>query len=46
MVFKIALFLVLEKKKSIFLFSVVKYFEVVWSYENDFKEIIIFNVLG
>ena len=40
------LYLVLEKKRNIFLFSVWKYFEVFWSYENDFQEMIIFNGLG
>ena len=39
-----ALYLVLEK--NVFLLSVGKYFEVVWSYENDFQEIITFNELG
>ena len=43
MVFKMALILVLEKKESIFSFSVVKYFEVVW---RNFQEMIIFNALG
>ena len=36
MVFKMALCLVLEK--NVFVFSVGKYFEVVWNYENDFQE--------
>ena len=40
-----ALYLVLEKK-NIFLISIGTYFEVVWSYENEFQEIIIFNELG
>ena len=44
-----ALYLVLAKKKkrNVFLLSGGKYFETVWSYENDFHEIIIlFNELG
>ena len=45
MVFKMALYLVLEKKGNIFLLSIGTYFEVVRSYENDFQEIIIFNEL-
>ena len=37
MLFKIALLLVLEKKRNVFVFLVRKYFEVVLSYENDFQ---------
>ena len=44
MVFKIALYLVLEKKMY-FYFS-RKYFEAVGSYENDFQEMSMFNELG
>ena len=44
MVFKKALFLVLEKKENYHLLAVVKYLQVVWSYEIDFQEMIIFNV--
>ena len=40
-----ALYLVLEKKRNVFLLSKGTYFEVVWSYENEFQEIIIFNEL-
>ena len=31
-----ALYLVLEKNNNIFLLSIGTYFEVVWSYENEF----------
>ena len=41
-----ALYLVLEKKRNVFLLFIGTYFEVVWSYENEFQEIIIFNKLG
>ena len=41
-----ALYLVLEKKRNVFLLSIGTYFEVVWSYEIEFQEIIIFNELG
>ena len=41
-----ALYLVLEKKRNVFFLSIGTYFEVVWSYENEFQEIIIFNELG
>ena len=37
MVFKMALLLVLAKKEMYLYFQ---YFEVVWSYENDFQETI------
>ena len=40
-----ALYLVFEKKRNVFLLSIGTYFEVVWSYENGFQEIIIFNEL-
>ena len=40
-----ALYLVLEKKRNIFLLSIGTYFDVVWRYENDFQEIIILNEL-
>ena len=40
-----ALYLVLEKN-NVFLLSIGTYFEVVWSYENEFQEMIIFNELG
>ena len=39
-----ALYLVLEK--NVFLIPVGKYFEAVWSYENDVQEMIISNELG
>ena len=41
-----ALYLVLEKKRNVFLLSIGTYFEVVWIYENEFQEMIIFNELG
>ena len=41
-----ALYLALEKKRNIFLLSVGKYLEVVWSYQNDFREMIIIDELG
>ena len=44
MVFKMALYLVLEK--NVFLLSIGTYFEVVLGYENEFQEMIIFNELG
>ena len=40
-----ALYLAIEKR-NVFLLSVGKYLEVVWSYENEFREMIIFNELG
>ena len=45
MVFKMALYLALEKKRNVFLLSVGKYLEVVRSYVNEFREMIIFNEL-
>ena len=36
-----ALYLAL-KKRNVFLLSVGKYLEVLWSYENEFREMIIF----
>ena len=45
MVFKMALYLALEKKKCIFTFC-KKIFEGCLKLQNEFREMIIFNELG